>query len=64
MFFFRILYFEAYQGNDIDEDWQSIIDMKAMAMTACGKPEYVKEQIAISLERLGVEYLDLYYVHR
>ncbi|KAJ7119570.1 NADP-dependent oxidoreductase domain-containing protein [Mycena epipterygia] len=29
-----------------------------------GDPEFVKEQAAISLSRLGVEYIDLYYQHR
>ncbi|KAK7036783.1 Aldo-keto reductase str7 [Paramarasmius palmivorus] len=29
-----------------------------------GEPEYVKEQCAKSLERFGVEYIDLYYAHR
>ncbi|HYO66298.1 MAG TPA: aldo/keto reductase [Archangium sp.] len=29
-----------------------------------GRPEYVREACDRSLERLGVEYLDLYYVHR
>ncbi|KAB5588857.1 Aldo/keto reductase [Ceratobasidium theobromae] len=30
----------------------------------CGTPEYVKQQIAQSLQRLGVDTIDLYYVHR
>jgi len=30
----------------------------------CGEPSYVKEQCAKSLERFGVEYIDLYYQHR
>ncbi|KAK0486611.1 NADP-dependent oxidoreductase domain-containing protein [Armillaria novae-zelandiae] len=29
-----------------------------------GDPEYVKQQCAKSLERLGVDYIDLYYQHR
>ncbi|ESK95457.1 aldo-keto reductase [Moniliophthora roreri MCA 2997] len=29
-----------------------------------GEPEYVKEQCAKSLERFGVDYIDLYYAHR
>ncbi|KAJ7598533.1 NADP-dependent oxidoreductase domain-containing protein [Mycena floridula] len=29
-----------------------------------GDPEFVKEQCAQSLKRLGVEYIDLYYQHR
>lgn len=29
-----------------------------------GEPEYVKECIRKSLERLGVDYVDLYYLHR
>ncbi len=31
---------------------------------ARGDPEYVKEQCAKSLERFGVDYIDLYYQHR
>ena len=30
----------------------------------CGDPEYVREACESSLKRLGVEYIDLYYVHR
>ncbi|THU75937.1 Aldo/keto reductase, partial [Dendrothele bispora CBS 962.96] len=30
----------------------------------CGTPEHVKEQCARSLERLGVDHIDLYYQHR
>ncbi len=29
-----------------------------------GGPEYMKQQFNKSLERLGVEYIDLYYQHR
>jgi aryl-alcohol dehydrogenase-like predicted oxidoreductase len=29
-----------------------------------GKPEYVKQSCENSLKRLGVEYIDLYYLHR
>jgi aryl-alcohol dehydrogenase-like predicted oxidoreductase len=29
-----------------------------------GKPELIRSQLAESLERLGVEYIDLYYQHR
>jgi aryl-alcohol dehydrogenase-like predicted oxidoreductase len=29
-----------------------------------GRPEYVKEACAASLQRLGIEYIDLYYQHR
>ncbi len=29
-----------------------------------GDPEYVKEQCSKSLERFGVDYIDLYYQHR
>src|SRR5262245_8628459 len=29
-----------------------------------GKPDYVREACDASLERLGVEYIDLYYQHR
>ncbi|OQR90892.1 hypothetical protein ACHHYP_05157 [Achlya hypogyna] len=29
-----------------------------------GKPAHIREQLAQSLERLGIEYVDLYYMHR
>jgi len=36
-----------------------------MTMTgARGEPEYVKDACAKSLERLGVDQIDLYYLHR
>jgi aryl-alcohol dehydrogenase-like predicted oxidoreductase len=35
-----------------------------LARNVNGRPEYVREACDRSLERLGVEYLDLYYVHR
>ncbi len=31
---------------------------------ARGDPEYVKQQANMSLKRLGVDYIDLYYLHR
>ncbi|KAJ7736752.1 Aldo keto reductase [Mycena maculata] len=31
---------------------------------ASSRPDLIKEQLATSLERLGVEYIDLYYQHR
>lgn len=34
------------------------------ARTICGKPEYVREAVETSLNRLQVETIDLYYVHR
>lgn len=30
----------------------------------CGKPEYVRQACEKSLERLGVDVIDLYYQHR
>ena len=33
-------------------------------MAADGRPEYVREQIDGSLKRLGVDHVDLYYLHR
>ena len=29
-----------------------------------GDPEHAKEQLQLSLDRLGVDYVDLYYLHR
>jgi aryl-alcohol dehydrogenase-like predicted oxidoreductase len=34
------------------------------ARTICGRPEYVREAVEGSLKRLGVETIDLYYIHR
>lgn len=34
------------------------------ARKICGKPEYVREAAEASLKRLGVEAIDLYYLHR
>jgi len=33
-------------------------------LTVDGSPEYVKQAVESSLKRLGVEYIDLYYLHR
>ncbi|CAE6361877.1 unnamed protein product [Rhizoctonia solani] len=33
-------------------------------LTACGTPDYVKECLEESLRRLGVDTIDLYYIHR
>jgi len=33
-------------------------------MSVCGEPEYVKQCCYASLERLGMDYVDLYYAHR
>ncbi|THU95956.1 Aldo/keto reductase [Dendrothele bispora CBS 962.96] len=38
--------------------------LNAKADGVCGTPEHVKEQCARSLERLGVDHIDLYYQHR
>lgn len=34
------------------------------ARTVCGRPEYVREAVEKSLQRLQVDCIDLYYVHR
>jgi len=34
------------------------------ARTICGRPDYVREQIDLSLGRLGTDHVDLYYQHR
>lgn len=39
-------------------------DSGEYARTVCGKPEYVRQACEESLQRLGTEYIDLYYVHR
>ncbi|KAI9010255.1 Aldo-keto reductase [Hyaloraphidium curvatum] len=39
-------------------------DPVTKAMSVCGKPEYVKECCEASLKRLGVDTIDLYYLHR
>lgn len=33
-------------------------------LTVCGRPEYVRRACEASLERLGTDYIDLYYMHR
>ncbi|KAL6560889.1 IN2-2 protein [Orobanche hederae] len=33
-------------------------------MEICGHPDYVREACEASLKRLGVDYIDLYYIHR
>jgi aryl-alcohol dehydrogenase-like predicted oxidoreductase len=40
------------------------IDMKSGTMSVRGDPEYVKEACAGSLQRLGIDTIDLYYQHR
>ena len=30
----------------------------------CGKPDFIRQQLSESLQRLQVEYIDLYYMHR
>jgi len=37
-----------------DKSWKGV----------CGKPEYVKQACEASLKRLGIDYIDLYYLHR
>jgi len=34
------------------------------ALAVCGEPQYVKQCCYASLERLGMNYIDLYYAHR
>lgn len=40
--------------HSTDDDWS----------TVCGHPDYIKKACAASLERLGIETIDLYYLHR
>ncbi len=39
-------------------------DNDGTRMGVCGKPEYVKDSCEKSLQRLGVDTIDLYYMHR
>jgi len=41
-----------------------IVKIEADNLVIKGTPEYVRSCCESSLERLGVEYIDLYYVHR
>ncbi|KAK3418403.1 hypothetical protein EUGRSUZ_H04364 [Eucalyptus grandis] len=41
-----------------------IVKIEADNLVIRGSPEYVRSCCESSLERLGVEYIDLYYVHR
>jgi aryl-alcohol dehydrogenase-like predicted oxidoreductase len=40
------------------------IDRSGGGWNVNGKPEYAKSSCAGSLERLGTDYIDLYYLHR
>jgi len=40
------------------------IRRKDGVMSTCGTPEYVREACQASLNRLGMSYIDLYYIHR
>ncbi|XPM52900.1 MAG: aldo/keto reductase [Leptolyngbya sp. IPPAS B-1204] len=39
-------------------------DFERGTLTVNGKPEYVRQACDASLQRLGVDYIDLYYQHR
>ncbi|HEY9721360.1 MAG TPA: aldo/keto reductase [Oscillatoriaceae cyanobacterium] len=39
-------------------------DAQGRNIGVCGKPEYARESCDASLERLGVDHIDLYYLHR
>lgn len=41
-----------------------IVKMEANDVIVKGTPEYVRSCCEASLQRLGVEYIDLYYQHR
>ena len=43
-------------------EWQ--VDLKESILKICGTREYVREACERSLKRLGVDYIDLYYIHR
>ena len=39
-------------------------DESGLFVECCGKPEYVRKTCQESLDRLGVDTIDLYYMHR
>lgn len=39
-------------------------DEKGGFLGICGKPDYIKKCCQESLDRLGIDYIDLYYQHR
>ena len=41
-----------------------IVEINKTGLVLNGKPEYVRACCEASLERLGVDYIDLYYYHR
>jgi aryl-alcohol dehydrogenase-like predicted oxidoreductase len=43
-------------GNRLDREWAN--------RAQDGRPEYVRQAIEASLQRLGTDYVDLYYLHR
>lgn len=40
------------------------VDATGHIVTGLGKPSYVRQAVDASLQRLGVDYLDIYYLHR
>lgn len=40
------------------------VDANGHIVTGLGKPSYVRQAIDASLQRLGVDYVDVYYLHR
>ena len=41
-----------------------VIKINKTDMVVNGKPEYARASCEASLERLGIDYIDLYYYHR
>lgn len=40
------------------------IEFNEKGLSTSGKPEFIRKQIAESLKKLDIEYIDLYYMHR
>ena len=53
---FGIVYDENETGTSVDTGW-------GFPLTINGRPEYVKKSIDLSLQRLGVDTIDLMYAH-
>jgi aryl-alcohol dehydrogenase-like predicted oxidoreductase len=51
-------------GPDIIETAEGIVRLGPKAWPPLGRPEYLRQQVMMSMRRLGVEYIDLLQLHR